>query len=174
MFLTTKTSVVFLFLNNSSIFFMINIYSDNDHSALKYLKDTKTNIHNVLIMISDFNIKDSDWNPSYLFYSSHSDSLVEIVNSFDLTLSSPIQQIPTWYSNNEYNSNSIIDLFFLQSNLVELNSHKIHPELQFSLDHTPLTVNIIIKEEFIQHKRHTIIKNSKKESKFINDFIRNF
>ena len=39
---------------------MINVYSDNDHSALKYLKDTKTNIHNVLIMISDFNIKDSD------------------------------------------------------------------------------------------------------------------
>jgi len=41
-------------------------------------------------MAGDFNIKDSDWGLSYLFHSSYSDSLVEIVDSFDLTLSSPI------------------------------------------------------------------------------------
>ena len=69
---------------------MINVYSDDNHSALKYFKNTEANIHNVLIMAGDFNIKDSDWDPSYYFHSSYSDSLVEIVNSFDLTLSSPI------------------------------------------------------------------------------------
>jgi len=82
---------LFLFFsNNSSIFFIIDIYLDDNHSALKYLKDTETNIHNILIMAGDFNIKDSDWGLSYLFHSSYSDSLVEIVDSFDLTLSSPI------------------------------------------------------------------------------------
>jgi len=153
---------------------MINVYSNNNHSALKYFKDTEANIHNVLIIAGDFNIKDSNWDSLYLFHSSYSDSLVEIVDSFDLTLSSFIQQVPTQYSNNKHNSNSVIDLFFLQSNSAELNSHKIYSELQFSLDHTSLTVDIIIEKEFIQHKRCTIIKNSKKESKFIDDFIRNF
>ena len=38
---------------------MINIYSNNNQSALKYLMNTKANIQNVLIMAGDFNIRDS-------------------------------------------------------------------------------------------------------------------
>jgi len=74
---------------------MINVYSDNNHSVLKHLKNTEANIYNILIMAGDFNIRDSDWNPSYPFYSSHSDSLVKITDSFDLTLFSPTQQVST-------------------------------------------------------------------------------
>ena len=47
------------FLNQGFIFFIINIYSDLSQSALKYLKDTKVNIPNVIIMTGDFNIRDS-------------------------------------------------------------------------------------------------------------------
>ena len=65
----------------------INIYLDNNHLALKYLKNTEANICNILIMAGNFNIRDSDWDLLYLFYSSYSDSLVEIANSFNLTLS---------------------------------------------------------------------------------------
>ena len=39
---------------------MINVYSDNNQFALKYLKDTEANIWNILIIAGDFNIKDSD------------------------------------------------------------------------------------------------------------------
>jgi len=46
------------FFNHSSIYFLIDIYSDSSQSALKYLKDTKVNIDNVLIMTRDFNIRD--------------------------------------------------------------------------------------------------------------------
>ena len=169
-----KDICCFYFFNNGSLFFMINIYSDNNYLALKYLKDTEANIHNILIMAGDFNIRDSDQDPSFLFHSSHSNSLVEIADSFDLTLSFAIQQVPTQYSDNKYNSNSIINLLFLHSNLVELNNYKIHPELWFSSDHTPLTVNIIIKKEFIQQKRHTIIKNNEDKSNFIDNFIKTF
>jgi len=49
----------FFFFNNSDIFFMINIYSDNYQLALKYLKNTKANICNVLVIIGDFNIRNS-------------------------------------------------------------------------------------------------------------------
>jgi len=38
---------------------MLNVYSDDYQSALKYLKDTKVNLWNVLIIASDFNIRNS-------------------------------------------------------------------------------------------------------------------
>ena len=46
---------------------MINVYSDNYQSALNYLKNNKANLHNILIMASDFNIRDSDLDSSYPF-----------------------------------------------------------------------------------------------------------
>jgi len=47
---------------------MINVYSDNHQSALKYLKNTEANVHNVLVITGDFNIRDSIWDPSYPFH----------------------------------------------------------------------------------------------------------
>ena len=126
---------------------MINVYSNNNHSALKYLKNTEANIHNILI-------------------------IAEISDSFDLTLFSAIQQVSTWYSDKKNNSD--INLFFLCSDSTELNSHKIHPDLHFLLDHTPLTVNIVIKEEFIPVKKQTLVKNSEDKAEFVKDFIRKF
>ena len=47
------------FTNNHVQYFIMNIYSDSSHLALKYLKDIEVNINNVLIMTGDFNIRDS-------------------------------------------------------------------------------------------------------------------
>ena len=47
------------FFNNNICFYILNIYSDSSHSALKYLKDTEANINNVVLMTGDFNIRDS-------------------------------------------------------------------------------------------------------------------
>ena len=44
------------FFNNNDVFWLINVYSDSSHIALKYLKNTEAYIHNLLIMTSDFNI----------------------------------------------------------------------------------------------------------------------
>jgi len=142
----------FSFLNNGSIFFMINIYSDKHQLAINYLKDIEANIWYVLIMARNFNIRDRKWNPSYSFYLSHNNSLMKVTNSFELKLSSLIYQIPTCYTNNPNNSNSIIDLIFLWPNLVEINNYFILPEFWHSLDYTPLIVNISIIKEFIQEK----------------------
>jgi len=47
------------FINAHVSYFILNVYSDSSHSALKYLKNTEVNIDNVLIMTGDFNIRDS-------------------------------------------------------------------------------------------------------------------
>ena len=140
----------------------------------KYLKNTEANIQNFLIIVGDFNIRDNIWDLFFPFHSSHSNTLPEIANSLDLSLSSPIQQVPTQYSNNNKNTNLVINLFFLQSSSAKLNNHNIFPELHFSSDHTSLTIDIIIKKEFIQNKRYSIVKNSKKEVKFMSELIKGF
>ena len=37
----------------------MNVYSDSSHMALKYLKNTEVNIDNIIVMIRNFNIRDS-------------------------------------------------------------------------------------------------------------------
>ena len=51
---------------------------------------------------------------------------------------------------------------------MEFDNYEISPDLQSPLDHAPLSVSIIVKEEFIQEKRWFIIRNSGKEKEFIN------
>jgi len=84
----------------SLIFFLINIYLDSSQSALKYLKNTEVNIHNILIMMGNFNIRDNLWNPYYPHHSIHSDLLIDITDSLFLGLSSSTNCIPTRYLNN--------------------------------------------------------------------------
>ena len=66
----------------------------------------------------------------------------------------------------------VINLFFLQSSLAKLNNYSIFPELCFPSNHTPITVDIITKEEFIQNKKYSILKNSKKVAKFMFKLIK--
>ena len=66
--------------------FFLNVYSDSQQSALKHLKDTEINLNNVIIMTGDFNIHDSNWDPSYPYYSIHTDTLHEISDSLSLEL----------------------------------------------------------------------------------------
>jgi len=78
------------FSNNNTCFYILNVYSDLSHTALKYLKDTEANINNVVLMTDDFNIRDSLWDLSFPFHSSISDDLIIVADSFNLALSSPI------------------------------------------------------------------------------------
>jgi len=105
----------------------MNIYSDTSHSALKYLKDTETNIDNLIIMTGNVNIRDSLWDPFFPHHSLISDDLFIIVDSFNLDLSIPTNPIPTRYLDTQGVSDSVLDLMFLHSNSSELNWHTIHP-----------------------------------------------
>ena len=48
------------FFNNDIICFIIKIYSDEQQTALKYLKNIETNLNNILIITRDFNIRNNN------------------------------------------------------------------------------------------------------------------
>ena len=89
-----KDILLISFINNYVCSFIMNVYSDSSHSALKYLKDTEVNVSNMLIMTGNFNIRDSLWDPSFLYHSSISDNLIIIADSFNLNLSTQLTSCP--------------------------------------------------------------------------------
>jgi len=162
------------FFNDNLYFFILNVYSNSSHTALKYLKDTEVNIDNVLIMTGDFNIRDSLWDPTFSHHSTISDDLFIIADSFNLTLSSTTNPCPTRYSDVPGEVNSVLDLMFLRSGSPELDSHHISSENRLSLDHAPLSVEIPIIEEIFQMSKFMIPPKSDHEKAFIDEVISNF
>jgi len=103
-------------------------------------------------MTGDFNIRDSLWDPLFLYHSIHSGLLIDIADSLNLSISSPTSQVSMRYANNQNNSNLTIDLIFLQPTLNEFDNHVIYLEWRLSSGHIPLTVKISILEKHIQFK----------------------
>ena len=75
--------------------------------------DTEVNISNLLVMTSDFNIRDSIWDPSFLHHLSISNNLMIIADLFNLELLILTNQVPTRYLDIVSEANSAIDLMFL-------------------------------------------------------------
>ena len=113
------------FFNSSSIYFLVNVYSNLSQITLKYLKNTKVNINNVLVMARDLNIS---WNFYFLHYSIYYDLLTNIANSMNLYVSKSTNQVSTRYLENQNNSNLVINLMFLWLNSSEFNNYMIYLE----------------------------------------------
>ena len=159
------------FLNDHVCYYIMNIYSDSSHMALKYLKNTEVNIDNILAMTGDFNIRDSLWDTAFPHHSTISDDLIIVADSFNLALSSPTNPCPTRYSDTVGGANSIIDLMFLQYGSSKLNQHSIHPDSCLASDHTSLTITISIADEIVSTSKLSIPQNSKQETAFVKEII---
>ena len=97
-----------------------------------------------------------------------------IADSFDLELLSSTNPGPTRFSDTEGESNSVIDLMFLQSRSKELDSHSILSESRLLSDHAPLSINIPISGKVILSSKLVIYPGSNQEKAFIKDIISNF
>jgi len=73
------------------------------------------------------------------------------------------------YSDNEHDSNSVIDLIFLQNSSSELDNHSIHPDWRLSSNYVPLTITIPIVKEHINTSKWSIVKDSEEKATFIKD-----
>ena len=104
---------ILAFHNDQDTYYIINIYSDNNQTTLQVLQQSMTNINNTIILTENFNIRDSDWDPSFRHHSSYTNDLITIADSLDLKLSPPSNPSPTRFADNLQDTNSIINLVFL-------------------------------------------------------------
>ena len=159
------------FSNKGKIYFIINIYSDNCQSALKYFRDIEVNISNILIFTGDFNIRDCIWDPLFLYQSNNTNIIWEIADSFGLKLSIPYTQVPTRYVDNSHILDSVIDLMFLRPNSCKFNTYTILPELRRPFDHTLLWIIIKIYKKNFSTNIRTIFKDRKEEKAYISKLL---
>ena len=110
-------------LNSNYIYFLVNIYSDSSQTALKYLKNTEANINNILVVARNFNIRDNSWDSSFLYHSIYCNLLTNITDSMNLCVSKSTNQVSTRYSDNQSNSDLVINLMFLEPNSSEFDNH---------------------------------------------------
>ena len=89
--------------------------------------------------------------------------LFDITDSFSLTLSSPTENFPTRFSDNNQNLNSVLDLVFTQPLSTKFNCHHIYPDWKLMSNHALITVNIHIDDENILTKWRSLVKGSDKE-----------
>ena len=77
-------------------------------------------------MTEYFNIRNSLWDPSFPHHLSISDDLIILADSFNLSLLVPTNQISTRYADNINDSNSTINLMFIQCESPALNNYSIY------------------------------------------------
>ena len=65
----------------------MNVYSDDRHSAVKFMLDQIIDIPNLLYMGGDFNIRDAEWDPSVFSYPAAGQTLVDLADSLGLVRS---------------------------------------------------------------------------------------
>ena len=118
-------------------------------------------------MTGNFNIRNNFWDPNFLYYPTYRDTLFEITDYFQLEILKSTEFFSTRYSNNDQNSNLVLDLVFLCPFSSEFNNYHIYPNQRLTSDHAPILVNVSIFDEHILIKKQSLIKNSDKENHFL-------
>jgi len=118
-------------------------------------------------MTGDFNIRDNNWDLDYPYHSTHTDDLVTLAESLGLELSPPINLEPTRFVDNPHDSNSMIDLIFINPNNSGFGQHTLHPDLCKPSDHVPLIIEVGIRDTNIDNIIWSICKDSEEEENFI-------
>jgi len=129
------------------------------------------NIDKTIILTGDFNIRDSDWDPNFRHYSSHTDNLITIADSLGLELSPPSNPSPTRFADNPCDTNSVIDLVFLPPSNTGFGQHTLHPEIRKPSDHISLIIEISIGEVNTDINIWSIKKDSKEKKEFISSLV---
>jgi len=158
---------VLVFHSGQHINYIINIYSNDNQSALHFLNRNIIDLNNTVVMTGNFNIRDNDWDPNYPHHSVHTEDLLTLAESLGLDLLPPINPGPTRFADNLRDTNSVIDLAFINPNNSGFGQYSLYPELHRPSDHVPLIIEVSINETNIDNSFWSISKNSKEEKNFI-------
>jgi len=103
--------ILSLFQGNDT-YNLMNVYSDDDKTAILYLRDHVDELPSFHYMGGDFNVHSSVWDPEVTHHRWAAITLLEIAADLDLERTEPSNPGPTFISHNADLRPSVIDLMF--------------------------------------------------------------
>jgi len=78
----------------------MNVYSDDQHTAINLLAERMPTIPACILMTGDFNCHSREWDPSVLHHQTTAISLLNTAARLGLELTLPVNPGPTFLSHN--------------------------------------------------------------------------
>jgi len=158
---------VLAFHSGQHINYIINIYSNDNQNALQVLNCNIIDLNDTVVITGNFNIRNNNWDPNYPHHSIYTEDLFTVAESLGLDLSPPLNPSPTRFADNLHDTNSVIDLVFINPNNPGFSQHSLHSELHRPSDHVPFIIEVGINKTNIDNSFWSICKDSEEEKNFI-------
>jgi len=158
---------VLAFYSGQHINYIINVYSNDNQNALQVLNCNIIDLNDTVVITGNFNIRNNNWDPNYPHHSIYTEDLFTVAESLGLDLLPPLNPSPTRFADNLYDTNSVIDLVFINPNNPGFSQHSLHSELHRPSDHVPFIIEVGINKTNIDNSFWSICKDSEEEKNFI-------
>ncbi|PPR06529.1 hypothetical protein CVT26_000452, partial [Gymnopilus dilepis] len=121
-----------------AISYLLNVYSDSEHTAIRFLADKQDVIPQLNYMGGDFNCHSSVWDGNVPHHRTTPISLLDSAASLGLDLALPFNPGPTHYPHDERLRPSVIDLIFVHPQAALSSNVRRLTNLRGPSDHVPL------------------------------------
>ena len=130
-----------LFLEGS-ITYLLNVYSDEEHTAIRFLADKQDDIPQLDYMGGDFNCHSNVWDGNVPHHRTTAISLLDSAASLGLDLALPLDPGPTHYPHDRRLRPSVIDLVFVHPDAALPSNVRRLTDLRGPSDHVPLGTSV--------------------------------
>src|SRR6202790_5117279 len=145
----------------------VNVYSDDNHTAISALHEGLQAWPNVHLLCGDMNVRHSDWDPLGPDRNIHAERLVASTERLGLGLCLPAEPGPTPFPFNRDLSPTVIDLMFVREDLSLVYQHTIVPEGRGPSDHAPLVISIPAPDSLVPVTRWLLPRDSDAEFDYL-------
>ncbi|CAA7263690.1 unnamed protein product [Cyclocybe aegerita] len=163
--------VVLSLFSGGEVLNLMNVYSDDQHTAIEHLAARVHSLPPFIYMAGDFNCVSTTWDDYEHGESSTAISLRDTASQIGLEWARPSNHGPTRISPNPNQRSNVLDLVFLAPSEILISMPRLEHDLQGPSDHVPICTDLDIGPEPPGSGRRTIKPGSEAEKSFISDIL---
>ncbi|CAA7271402.1 unnamed protein product [Cyclocybe aegerita] len=167
-----RNILVLSLFSGGEVLNLMNIYSDDQHTAIEHLAACVHSLPPFIYMAGDFNCVLMTWDDYEHGESSTAISLRDTASQIGLEWARPSNHRPTRISPNPYQRSNLLDLVFLAPSEILISMPRLEHNFQGPSDHVPICTDLDIGPELPGSGRRTIKPRSEAEKSFISDILR--
>ncbi|CAA7270660.1 unnamed protein product [Cyclocybe aegerita] len=164
--------VVLSLFSGGEVLNLMNVYSDDQHTAIEHLAARVHSLPPFIYMAGDFNCVSTTWDDYEHGESSTAISLRDSASQIGLEWARPSNHGPTRISPNPNQRSNVLDLVFLAPSEILISMPRLEHDLQGPSDHVPICTDLDIGPELPGSGQRTIKPGSEAEKSFISDILR--